>query len=89
MAERLILIQMLLEIFFSDTRKRIGHARRKYFQKRRRIAYMMLQNMQNIMMNAVPERRLWAKIPSTEWWDRIVLDSFNDPDFKKNFRVEK
>ncbi|GFS31286.1 putative nuclease HARBI1 [Trichonephila inaurata madagascariensis] len=39
------------------------------------------------MNAAYRERRMWAKVRSSEWWERIVLQSWDDDDFKENFRV--
>ncbi|GFV42591.1 protein ALP1-like [Trichonephila clavipes] len=32
---------------------------------------------------------MWAKVRSSEWWERIVLQSWDDDDFKENFRVSR
>ncbi|GFX71565.1 PRE_C2HC domain-containing protein [Trichonephila clavipes] len=41
-----------------------------------------------VSMNAAyRERRMWAKVRSSGWWERIVLQSWDDDDFKENFRV--
>ncbi|CAM5144384.1 unnamed protein product [Eretmochelys imbricata] len=35
------------------------------------------------------ERRFWAQQTSTDWWDRIVLQIWNDSQWLRNFRVCK
>uniref|UniRef100_A0A452HRH7 DDE Tnp4 domain-containing protein n=1 Tax=Gopherus agassizii TaxID=38772 RepID=A0A452HRH7_9SAUR len=35
------------------------------------------------------ERRLWARETSTQWWDHIVLQSWDDEQWLQNFRMRK
>ncbi|CAM5165886.1 unnamed protein product [Natator depressus] len=37
----------------------------------------------------VVERRFWARETSTDWWDRIVLQVWDDSQWLRNFRMHK
>ncbi|XP_074800238.1 uncharacterized protein LOC141982249 isoform X3 [Natator depressus] len=37
----------------------------------------------------VVERRFWARETSTDWWDRIVLQVWDDSQWLRNFRMRK
>ncbi|XP_050791623.1 uncharacterized protein LOC127041871 isoform X1 [Gopherus flavomarginatus] len=40
-------------------------------------------------MLSTTERRLWARETSTEWWDHIVLQVWDDEQWLQNFRMRK
>ncbi|XP_065427403.1 uncharacterized protein LOC135976296 [Chrysemys picta bellii] len=44
-----------------------------------------------VAMGQVPdvERRVWARETSTDWWDRIVLQVWDDSQWLQNFRMRK
>ena len=33
------------------------------------------------------ERTVWTKTRSSDWWERIVLESFQEDDWQENFRM--
>ncbi|XP_065420744.1 uncharacterized protein LOC135974969 isoform X2 [Chrysemys picta bellii] len=40
-------------------------------------------------MLSTVERRFWARETSTEWWDHIVMDVWDDEQWLQNFRMRK
>ncbi|GFY77987.1 hypothetical protein TNIN_381271 [Trichonephila inaurata madagascariensis] len=63
----------------------------KVFDKGREVEWEILLFLTSIYVSlnaAYRERRMWAKVRSSEWWERVVLQSWDD-DFKENFRVSR
>ena len=42
-----------------------------------------------LLAKPVVYRQVWIKTRSSEWWDRIVMASFNNRDWIENFRMQK
>lgn len=91
MPHRVLLMQTLIDLFLTPEPNniRIRNLRRKYFRKRKQNAHLLMQNIQAVAISGFRDRRLWTKVRSSAWWDSLVLNSFKDPDFKKDFRVSR
>ena len=51
------------------------------------LLYMLMSAF--LLAKPVVYRQVWIKTRSSEWWDRIVMASFNNRDWIENFRMQK
>ena len=51
------------------------------------LLYMLMSAF--LLAKPVVYRQVWIKTRSSEWWDRIVMASFNNREWIENFRMQK
>ncbi|GFR15236.1 protein ALP1-like [Trichonephila clavata] len=62
----------------------------RYRNGSRMLKFLLFLTSIYVSMNAAyHERRMWTKVRWSAWWERIVLESWDDDDFKENFRVSR
>ena len=87
---------------FQQIRRRIEgeEQHERYLQNRRRarrLKFYRQQKVQRVMfylflLSALrgamrSERSVWTKSRSSDWWERIVLETFQEEDWQENFRM--
>ncbi|XP_074548365.1 uncharacterized protein LOC141806643 [Halichoeres trimaculatus] len=70
----------------NEVQRRIRH-RQYFFQRQRRMIMMMLAG--GIRSNIPVRRRPWTTIPSSDWWERVVMTEFQPSDWLDKFRMSK
>lgn len=62
--------------------------RRRHLRRKR---FVLL--LSTVVLNSIKlifrERRLWQKVRSSEWWDRIVIETWCAKEWKDNLRVDR
>lgn len=53
------------------------------------VLFLLMLMSAFLLAKPVVYRQIWVKTRSCEWWDRIVMASFNDRDWIENFRMQK
>lgn len=70
----------------SEVQRRIRQ--RQYFLQRQR--RMLMMTMAGVIRSSVRLRtRPWSTIPSTDWWERVVMTEFQPSDWLDKFRMSK
>ena len=64
-------------------------ARRLKFYRQQRVQHVMfyLFLLSALRASLRCERSLWTKTRSSDWWEQIVLESFEEEDWQENFRM--
>ncbi|XP_061552402.1 putative nuclease HARBI1 isoform X1 [Phycodurus eques] len=61
--------------------------RQYFFQRQRRMMMMMMAG--SIRSNAHIRTRPWTTVPSTDWWERVVMTEFQPSDWLDKFRMSR
>ena len=78
--------------------KRLELMLMKEERRRRRQAFVRRQAMERLMFvvlmsvtccNLSPERMIWTKERSSQWWEQVVKSTFTPQDWLENFRMSQ
>ncbi|XP_077476254.1 uncharacterized protein LOC144089370 [Stigmatopora argus] len=61
--------------------------RQYFFQRQRRMMMMMIAG--SIRSRAHIRTRPWTTVPSTDWWERVVMTEFQPSDWLDKFRMSR
>ncbi|KFM74160.1 putative nuclease HARBI1, partial [Stegodyphus mimosarum] len=62
--------------------------KRRRFRRRKMMCLFINATLTSLEL-AYPDRRLWSKVRSSVFWENVVLSSWDDKDFKENFRITR
>lgn len=59
--------------------------------RRRRAAAQQRLALTSLRLPPPPPhtRRVWMRVRSQDWWERVVLNEFNDQEWRENFRMSR
>lgn len=96
--QNIVVLSILLFIYFLLNKNNnalvlLGAMRRRRRQRDAEILEVLrLDHPIHFLGLPVPPfntRKIWMKVRSRDWWNRIVLQEFTDEDWKSNFRVSR
>jgi len=61
--------------------------RRRSIQQSLKWTNRLLQNFATLPQRS--RRKVWMKIRSKDWWERVVMTEYDDEDWKTNFRMTR
>lgn len=81
---------LLLTLFFKqqlDTKALLLEALKRRRRTEEGLFVGALRCLPMLSMHPPKSRKLWMKVRSKDWWERVVLLEFSDLEWKQNFRM--